>query len=596
LSVAACVACAIALAIGAAVAGPPSGAALLSPAGLREMAHDFYLWYYEEYPVVATDAGRHNGDGRLADYSEPARERRRAKTVSMLAALDKAGAAGAAGWTVDDSVDLELFRSDLARLAFEDRVLRRARRDPGLYVEECANGIFSLLKKDYAPRSERARAAGSRLVAIPPLLEQARASLDEVVPLLAKLARQQVEGLPPLFNDSLGILLDEAPQRDRAGFVKARDEALAALRVFGAWLKSREGSFKAPLAMGRDNYDRLLREVYLLPFDSLQLITLGQIELARAKAMESWLADPNLADTLRSADARPGPTTSQQFLAAYESQTPVLLEHLSRHEILTVPNYIGPFRILELPEAFRPTSPGGFMNPPGVFDPDPSGFYFLPAFDPNSRNFYMRAALSNPLPILGHEGIPGHFLQISIANHNPVEIRRMHQDGVFQEGWALYGEEMLMRTGLYDQSPEGRAQVLRLMRYRAARIPVDVKLATGEWGFSQAVSFFMKEGGLDREAATGEAAGAAVTPGQKMNYIMGKYQIERLLGLYRDRRGGEFRLGEFHDRLLSYGSLPLSLVEWLMLGNDSTFRSVAVGGRTAEPAARISRVASGRRN
>jgi uncharacterized protein (DUF885 family) len=152
-----------------------------------------------------------------------------------------------------------------------------------------------------------------------------------------------------------------------------------------------------------------------------------------------------------------------------------------------------------------------------------------------------------------------------------------------------------MRTGLYDQSLEARAQVLRLMRYRAARIPVDVKLATGEWSFSQAVSFFMKEGGLDREAATGEAAGAAATPGQKMNYMTGKYQIERLLGLYRDRRGGEFRLGEFHDRLLSYGSLPLSLVEWLMLGDDSTFRSVVERRRTASAAARVSRAVSGRR-
>jgi len=217
------------------------------------------------------------------------------------------------------------------------------------------------------------------------------------------------------------------------------------------------------------------------------------------------------------------------------------------------------------------------MNAPGVFDTDPSGFYFLPEFDPASGNFYMRAALSNPLPILGHEGIPGHFLQISIANHIPSEIRRLHQDGVFVEGWALYGEEMLMRTGLYDDSPAGqvgRAQVLRLMRYRAARVPVDVKLATGEWTFNRAVEYFMKEGGLDKEAATGEAAGAAVTPGQKMNYLVGKYQIERLLGLYRDRMGGEFRLRDFHDKLLSSGSIPLSLAEWLMLGDDATYRSV----------------------
>ena len=56
------------------------------------------------------------------------------------------------------------------------------------------------------------------------------------------------------------------------------------------------------------------------------------------------------------------------------------------------------------------------MNAPGLYDRDPSGFFFIPTYDPKSRNFYIRAAIEDPRPILGHEGIPGHFLQISIAN------------------------------------------------------------------------------------------------------------------------------------------------------------------------------------
>ena len=542
-----------------------------APSGMRAIAREFYRWYYEEFPVIATDAGRHDGDGRLADYSPQARERRRAKVIDLLSGLP---AGEEPAWSVDDRADLELLRADLNKYLFEDRVLRRPRRDPGLYVEECTNAIFSLLKKDYAPRAERARAAVSRLRAVPALLETARGSLDEAVPLLAKLARQAVDAIGPLYNDTLVILVDALPPQESGALVSAREAALRALSEYGAWLKTKERSFRAPLAMGKDNYNTLLRQVYLLPLDADQVVMLGQTELARAKAMEAWLPDPSLADTLRRTGDTPAPASSAEFLAGYEARTAELLDHLARKEILTVPNYIGPFRILPLPAAFRPTSPGGFMNPPGVFDDDSSGFYFIPEFEPASQNFYMRAALSNPLPILGHEGIPGHFLQISIANHNTNEIRRMHQDGVFQEGWALYGEEMLMRTGLYDGNPEGVAQVLRLMRYRAARIAVDVRLATGEWSFDQAVEYFMKEGGLDREAATGEAAGAAATPGQKMNYTVGKHQIQRLLGRERDRKGPAFSLRHFHDQLLSYGSLPLSIVEWLMMDDDASIRSI----------------------
>lgn len=132
---------------------------------------------------------------------------------------------------------------------------------------------------------------------------------------------------------------------------------------------------------------------------------------------------------------------------------------------------------------------------------------------------------------------------------------------------------MLSREGLYPENSAGQAQVLRLSRYRAARIGVDVNLHTGRWSFEQAVRYFMEAGGLDREAAEGEAAGAASSPSQKISYITGKWQIMRLLGRYRDQRGAAFRLGEFHDQLISYGSLPVSVIEWLMLDDEASLKA-----------------------
>ena len=259
------------------------------------------------------------------------------------------------------------------------------------------------------------------------------------------------------------------------------------------------------------------------------------------------------------------PEDQDDFLKAYESRQAEMISFLKENRLITLPSYLGPFEIRQLPEAFKPTSPGGFMNPPGVYDKDPSGFYFIPTYNPKSGNFYIRAAIEDPRPILGHEGIPGHFLQLSIANNVKNEIRRQHFDGILIEGWALYGEEMLMRTGLYPANSASQGQILRLSRYRSARIGVDVNLHTGRWTFDEAVKYFMEAGGLDREAATGEAAGAAASPTQKITYITGKWQIMRLLGKYRDQKGKDFRLGQFHDDLIKNGSLPLSIVEWIML-------------------------------
>jgi uncharacterized protein (DUF885 family) len=296
---------------------------------------------------------------------------------------------------------------------------------------------------------------------------------------------------------------------------------------------------------------------------------LGQAELARYRALESLLPDPSLADPNPSR-SKNIPADQQAFLKAYESRQAEMIDFLKTNRLVTLPAYLGRFEIRQLPEAFKPTSPGGFMNPPGVYDKNDSGFYFIPTYNPQSKNFYIRAAIEDPRPILGHEGIPGHFLQLSIANHLPDEIRRQHGDGIFVEGWALYGEEMLMRTGLYPTNSPGQGQVLRLSRYRAARIGVDVNLHTGKWTFDQAINYFMEAGGLDRESATGEAAGAAANPTQKITYMVGKWQIMRLLGKYRDKQGANFRLGQFHDDLIKNGSLPLSIVEWILLDDSSS--------------------------
>jgi len=249
-----------------------------------------------------------------------------------------------------------------------------------------------------------------------------------------------------------------------------------------------------------------------------------------------------------------------------------MISFLKQHNLVALPDYLGAFQIRQLPEAFKPTSPGGFMNPPGVYDKDPTGFYFIPTYNRESKNFYIRAAIEDPRPILGHEGIPGHFLQLSIANHLGDEIRRQHEDTVFIEGWALYGEEMLMRTGLYPNNSPAQGQILRLSRYRAARIGVDVNLHTGRWNFEQAVKYFMEAGGLDREAAEGEAAGAASSPTQKISYIIGKWQIMNLLGRYKDRQGENFRLGQFHDDLIKNGSLPISVIEWILLDDPTALQ------------------------
>ena len=542
-----------------------------TPATLHQLAHDYYDWQNREFPVDASGAGLHTYDGKLTDYSSAAIAAR-ARHIHEL--LERVRAMHSASWSKDDRIDRVLFLAQLERPDFDARVLKPEQASPLKYVDECSNAIFSLLQKDYDTHRHRALSAEQRLQAMPGMLAQAKMNLASPVRLYAELAIESARDIDPLFMQSLMTLADELSPVEREQLVQVRDQALKAIHVFAGDLAARVNTMPAFRPMGVDNYNYLLHHVYLLPIDATQLAMLGEAELARYSGLEALLPNPGMAnpDPSRSKII---PRNQAEFLAAYESRLKDILVFLKAQNLITIPGYVGAFHIRQLPEAFKPTNPGGFMNPPGVYDRDSSGMYFIPTYAPDSKNFYIRAAIEEPRPILGHEGIPGHFLQLSIANHLADEIRRHHDDNVFIEGWALYTEEMLLRRGFYAPGSAAEGQILRLSRYRAARVGVDVNLHTGRWTFDQGVKYFMEAGGLDKESATGEAAGAASDPTQKMTYITGKFQILRLLGRYRDKKGAQFTLKAFHDDLLGNGSLPVSIQTWILL-NDSSDLDKAV--------------------
>jgi uncharacterized protein (DUF885 family) len=547
-----------------------SGDDTLVAAALSKMAKDYYDWRNENYPVLSSEAGLHTWDNRLTDYS-PAKMHERAQREHAL--LEKVRAMRTDNWPKEQRIDWILFRAQLEGIDFGNRVLKFEHTNPQVYVGECVSGIFSLLKKEYDTPANRARSATARLQQMPAMLKQGLSNLQNPVKLYAQLTIQSARSIDSLFTGSLMTLDVGLAPNEHDALIKARDEALVAVHSFADELEKRMPKMVDFTPMGEANYNYYLKHVLLLPLNAAEVEMIGRIENARYRALEALLPDPKLADP---DPARSGhiPPDQASFLKAYESREQEMIAFLKDHNLVTIPDYLGPFQIRQLPDAFKPTSPGGFMNPPGVYDKDPTGFFFIPTYDPQSKNFYIRAAIEDPRPILGHEGIPGHFMQLSIANHLTDEIRRQHQDGVFVEGWALYGEEMLMRTGLYPNNSPAQGQILRLSRYRGARIGVDVNLHTGRWTFEQAVKYFMDAGGLDQEAATGEAAGAASSPHQKITYIVGKWQIMNLLGHYKDKQGDNFRLGQFHDDLIKNGSLPLSIVEWILLDDPTSIQKV----------------------
>jgi uncharacterized protein (DUF885 family) len=205
------------------------------------------------------------------------------------------------------------------------------------------------------------------------------------------------------------------------------------------------------------------------------------------------------------------------------------------------------------------------MNPPLLFSRGTTGFYFITP--PTSLAEAAKRLDANQdfdrdriLSTGAHEAMPGHFLQLSIARRHPDFVRKIQASSEFMEGWAYYGEELFVQLGLYGDDLDGRYFTAQWERVRGARAIVDPELASGAWSVDRAVRFFGHETGFSAEQSKAAIAGIALNPGQMIAYTAGRAEIEALLAEYRAKAGAGASLGEFHDRLLCYGSTPISVM------------------------------------
>ena len=203
----------------------------------------------------------------------------------------------------------------------------------------------------------------------------------------------------------------------------------------------------------------------------------------------------------------------------------------------------------------------------------PDGDYYVqPPYD-GSRPGLFYASTNGATPKFGvktlayHETVPGHHLQIAIAMEQPglPSLRKGMQFNAFCEGWALYAERLMWELGAYSGDPQGNLGRLRLEVYRAARLVVDTGIHAMQWGFDQAVNYLVEAMGMPVNAAQGEIARYTAWPGQAVSYYVGFLKILELRQKAMDALGGRFDLKAFHHVLLVNGSLPLSILEGLVV-------------------------------
>jgi uncharacterized protein (DUF885 family) len=192
-----------------------------------------------------------------------------------------------------------------------------------------------------------------------------------------------------------------------------------------------------------------------------------------------------------------------------------------------------------------------------------SAFYYVNTSAPESRPLYNLEALAF------HEAIPGHHLQIALAQELPgVHIwRRSAGQTAFVEGWALYSEILADEMGLYS-SPSRRFGMYNYQAWRAARLVIDTGIHVMGWTREQALQFLLENTSLPQNEAANEIDRYIAWPGQALAYLVGRLEIQALRREAEAQLGDSFDIREFHDRVLSAGAIPLTILreniaEWL---------------------------------
>lgn len=179
----------------------------------------------------------------------------------------------------------------------------------------------------------------------------------------------------------------------------------------------------------------------------------------------------------------------------------------------------------------------------------------------NTGDFADRQTMSIETTAL-HEGVPGHHMQISIAQElqGLPEFRKQGGYNAYVEGWALYSERLGEELGFY-QDPYSYYGHLQDEMLRAIRLVVDTGLHYKKWNRQQVVDFFHEHSGIEEVDVQSETDRYIVWPGQALGYKIGQLKIVELRQYASQRLGKKFDIRAFHDEVLGAGALPLDVLE-----------------------------------
>ncbi len=542
---------------------------------LTEQLHDT-LW--DHTPFRAPGAGVPARDREVDRYDPGTRAAYRAKLRDLLRQLKSFDQQPLAP---GEALDLAVATGQIQAEIRFDEDIKVYERNAEVYPSSLLSALCVMAIREYAPEVERGKAMLERLKQVPQYLDVATHNLKQgydIPRIWTEIAIEEIESADRVFRETLVGSFAARCGKLEEELADAAEGARRHLARFRGFLKDDllprcDGAF----AVGRDFFDFLLEKVHGLHLKTKDVLAIGEEEVAAARAEIERLI-PEVFPPRRRGGSPPAPAdvwrelkkqrpAAKDVLPSYAKEMARARDFVRRRDLVTIPDGES-LKVIETPSYARPLIPYAAYMPPAPFESRQEGFFWVTPVDLEAPKAKQQEQLEGHnllgLPVTAlHEAYPGHHLQLCHANRIQSKVRRVFGTPVFEEGWALYCEELMHEEGFYDA--EVRLLQLKDRLWRACRVVIDVKLHLQQMSFDDAVSMLVDVAGLERVNAVSEVKRYTLTPTQPMSYMLGKREILRIRDEVQRQKGDRFKLKDFHDKLLSYGSIPPSLVREAML-------------------------------
>ena len=574
-----------ALSLALSACGGPSAPASkpAAPAPATAAAHDrwpefaagFIESYFRADPNFAVQAGRHEFDGQLPDWSAGGIA---AEVTRLHAARTEVQAFDTATLTESEQLEREIVLTAIDGQLFWLERAQAPFTNPAWYLGQLDPDVY--LNRAYAPLATRMRGYIGYLRAIPKVAAEIRANLrTPLPPSFVQRGIADFGGYAQFFrNDGpkvFAAVQDGAAQQELAEASAAAASAMTGLK---AWLEGERTRATGRFALGEPLFLEMLRSTERVEVPIAQLLEVGRADLERnTQALKAACAQYLPGGTLGACVARMQAHKPEGgAVEGARRQLAELREFIVAKSIVSIPGDEVP-QVAEAPPYNR--SNFAYINVPGPYERGVGYTYKIAPPDPSwsaqERAEYIpgRARL---LYTSVHEVWPGHFLQFLYSNRNPSKVAALWVGYAYAEGWAHYCEEMMWEQGLGNGDAEQHIGQLTDALLRDVRFLSAIGLHTQGMTLAESHRMFRERAYADPGNARQQAARGTFDP-QYLNYTLGKLMIRKLRADWVARQPGATASADprqywqaFHDRFLSYGGPPVPLVRKAMVGEGGS--------------------------